>query len=169
MGSFPLHPLSPCTAQRPGTRIPPVSGTPPPPVSTTREISAFICVFSPSLNFRKQLEVLNFSQRIWIWNDYLVAWFSCFWAGKPFPLQTVQDQGWGLSLSPSSARGLEPSRCPAGWDHFSHPPEQGCEMSENITLQTENRNNLQLFVRVIIKEILTKEIFHPVLQIKILF
>ena len=53
MGFFPLHPLSPHTAQCPGTRIPPASGTPPPRVSTTREISAFVCVFSPSLNFRK--------------------------------------------------------------------------------------------------------------------
>lgn len=52
-GSFPLHPLSPGTAQRPETRVPPVSGTSPPCVSTTRQMSAFVYVFSLSHNFRK--------------------------------------------------------------------------------------------------------------------
>lgn len=58
-----------------GTWAPGASGTPPPRLFSTREISTFSCLFSLSPSSWKQLELLNFTQTTQIWKDCLVALF----------------------------------------------------------------------------------------------
>lgn len=111
-GSFPLHPLSPGTAQRPETMIPPVSGTLPPHVSTTREISAFVYVFSLSHNFRKAAE--SFKLLTEDMDPKLL--FSCFVSLflRRKPISSEDNSGLRVSLIALT------KQCP--WPHILMPP-----------------------------------------------